>query len=113
MSIDEAREKLIEKTVSFIRGNSGPFILKDISKIKEIWELESAAIAANSEDLAYGVEGILVQPYTEIPEDPKKPMTIFVYSDTDIDILDNEECLFKRIEKTKNVFNLIQQEGYY
>lgn len=54
--------------------------------------------------LAYGVVGELMQPYAEIPEDPKKTITVFVYINTEIEILDDKE----KIENTVDIFNMIQ-----
>ena len=83
--------KLLGETVSFVRGDSDPFILKNISRIKELWELDVDAIIVNEENPIYGAEGILVQPYAEAYENPEKLMTVLVYIDTNIEILNKEE----------------------
>lgn len=97
MSGDEAKEKLIGKTASF----NDSIILNNISKTKGLCELiKDAEIDIESEierGLMYGVVGVLTQPYVEIPEDPKKSITVFVYRDTEIEILDEEKKLHKKL----------------
>lgn len=115
MSIDEARKNLVGKTASFNES----IILKDISKVKGLSELlvdckQKTMLEELKRGVTYGVMGTLVQPHKEVEGDSKKDVkTVFVYFNTEIVIITDEENLSKQIADTKDAFNLIQQEGYY
>lgn len=119
MTFKEAKERLIGKTVSFINGEEcSPIILGDVAEVIGLESLKKdpkhKELAHSEEErgLIYAVVGKLVQPHIEVDSDEEKnTKTVYVYSDTEIDIIPNEESLSERIEETRRAFNMTQ-DGY-
>ncbi|GEM_PF-791983 len=98
--MEKIRKELIGYTVNFVNGEDcHPIILSDVTEVigleslrKEGSKHKELAEAEADRNLIYAVVGKLKQPYKEVDSnEDKNTKTVYVYSDTEIILISNEE----------------------